>query len=226
VIDSRLTRRHFQYDRGLLVNSRLREVEEGVSDIETAAKRSGLSIGYPGWNLLYYTAFCSLSVDHYNLILETGTNWGFSTICLAQALRDSALPGRVITVETSSEHVGKAEDNLARAGLLELVEMHHMDSLSLLKSEAAADWRVRFAFLDSNHECGHLLQEFELLYPKLEDTAIVFFDNTAPQLTGQEAHVHLALKELVVQFGGNLVNFPNTSWYTPGQAVWQKRPFL
>jgi predicted O-methyltransferase YrrM len=225
-MDSRLTRRHFQYDRGLLVNSRLREVEEGVSDLETATERSGLSIGYPGWNLLYYTALCSLNVDHYNLILETGTNWGFSTICLAQALRDSALPGRVITVDKSSEHLGRAKGNLAAAGLLELVEMHHQDSLSLLRSEAAVDWRVQFAFLDSNHQCEHLLQEFELLSPKLEDTAIVFFDNTSPQLTEQEAHAHLALREIVKLFGGNLVNFPNTSWYTPGQAVWQKRPFL
>ena len=220
-----LSRRYFQYDRGLLVNSRLREVEEGVSDLETATERSGLSIGYPGWNLLYYTVLCSLSVDRDNLILETGTNWGFSTICLAQALRDSGLAGRVITVDTSSEHLRKAKGNLSAAGLLDLVEMHEMDSLSLLRGEVAINWHVRFAFLDSNHECGHVLQEFDLLYPKLDDTAIVFFDNTSPQLT-EEAHVHLALRELVVRFGGNLVNFPNTSWYTPGQAIWQKRPFI
>jgi predicted O-methyltransferase YrrM len=208
------------------VNSRLREVEEGVAEIETAKERSGLSIGYPGWNLLYYTALCSLNVDGYNLILETGTNWGFSTICLAQALRDSALAGQVPTVDTSSENLAKAKANLSAAGLLDLVVIHCMDSVSLLESEAALDQGVRFAFLDSNHECGHLLREFELLYPKLEDTGVVFFDNTSPQITEQEAHVYSALQEILKRFGGNLVNFPNTSWWTPGQAVWQKRAFL
>tara|TARA_A100001037_G_scaffold198628_1_gene177681 strand:+ start:909 stop:1106 length:198 start_codon:yes stop_codon:yes gene_type:complete len=62
------------YDRALLPNDRLRELEAGVSDIDGAVARSGYSIGYPGWGMLYHLALCHLDRKKENLIVETGTN--------------------------------------------------------------------------------------------------------------------------------------------------------
>src|ERR1700723_536316 len=53
-------------------------------------------------------------------ILEIGTLGGYSTIWLARALPKR---GRVITLEVNPEHARVARDNVARAGLSELVQI-------------------------------------------------------------------------------------------------------
>ena len=53
-------RRMFAYDRRLLVNEYLAEQESATADLESAIARTGFSLGYPSWNLLYYTLLCSL----------------------------------------------------------------------------------------------------------------------------------------------------------------------
>ncbi|MDP3920776.1 MAG: hypothetical protein Q8R76_08235 [Candidatus Omnitrophota bacterium] len=53
-------KRVFDYRHELLPNSYLSDQEKGVSSIEGAVKKTGLTIGYPSWNLLYYSLICSL----------------------------------------------------------------------------------------------------------------------------------------------------------------------
>lgn len=53
-------------------------------------------------------------------ILEIGTLGAYSTIWLAKAL---PAEGRLVTLEFSPKHAAVAKDNLARAGLLERVEV-------------------------------------------------------------------------------------------------------
>lgn len=54
-----------------------------------------------------------------------------------------------------------------------------------------------------------------------------FFDNTYKIADkGEDQRVNGALKIIKNKYGGNLVNFENASWFTPGQAVWQKSPFV
>lgn len=52
--------RRFDYDHHLLPNKYLAELEMQCSDLQSALPHTGLSIGYPAWNLLYYTVLCAL----------------------------------------------------------------------------------------------------------------------------------------------------------------------
>lgn len=219
-------KRKYDYDKKLLPNAHVARLEEGVTDIDGAVKKTGLTIGYPGWNLLYYTVLCSLREDRFNLLLETGTNWGFSAIMMAQALKDSGYAGKLHTVELKEENAALARDNIKAAGVADLVDSAVGDSLTYLKEFVKRPETVVFAFLDGCHDEEHLVEEFTLLHPRLDHKSTVFFDNTyLIQETPGNRRVNGALKRIKASFGGNLVNFENSSWFTPGQAIWQADPF-
>jgi hypothetical protein len=86
---------------------------------------------------------------------------------------------------------------------------------------------IRFAFLDASHLYDDVLFEFETLRPKLTDDALVLFDNTYRIADDDEdQRVNGVLKKILNDYGGNLINLEFVSWYTPGLAMWQKRPCL
>jgi cephalosporin hydroxylase len=216
-------RRVFTYRKIRLPNDYLASLETGVFDIETARKRTGQSIGYPGWNLLYYTLFCALDIHGENFIIETGSNWGCSTIILAQALKDSGLRGHVHSVEIDPENARKARSNLKMAKLSCYATVTCEDSISFLQRLTTEIDQIRFAFLDGCHDESHVLKEFSLVVPKLADKGLVFFDNIAKVSSDKSnQRVFGALKKIKRKFGGNLIRFENVSWSTPGQAIWQK----
>jgi predicted O-methyltransferase YrrM len=62
-------------------------------------------------------------------VLEIGTLGGYSTVWMASALPPD---GRLITLEYSEKHAEIARDNIARAGLLERVEVRQGAALDLL----------------------------------------------------------------------------------------------
>ena len=100
------------------------------------------------------------------------------------------------------------------------------DSVVFLRTLAATVSRVRFAFLDGSHEQGTVVAEFEAIHSLLDDHSLVFFDNTYRIAEPHEdQRVNGALRIITQRFGGNLVNFENTSWFTPGQAIWQRHGF-
>lgn len=219
--------RRFDYDRRLLPNAVLAELEEGVVDIEGAKRRSGLTIGYPGWGLLYSMTLCTLHPDRENVIIETGSNLGCSTIVLGQALADSGAPGSVQTIEIDEATAARARANIERAGLSGLVTLHEGDSRAVLPRILETVRSVRVAFLDGSHDYADIRREFELVEPRVEPRGVVIFDNTAEMLEPGEAgdpRVHGALREIVGSGRGQLVNFEFVSWHTPGIAVWQKDP--
>ncbi|MDA8291360.1 MAG: O-methyltransferase [Actinomycetota bacterium] len=83
-------------------------------------------------------------------ILEIGTLGGYSTIHLARALPPG---GRVVTLERSPRHAEVARENLARAGLAEVVEVRvgaAVDSLAALASEGAEPFDL--VFIDADKE--------------------------------------------------------------------------
>lgn len=220
--------RYFDYDRALIPNRFVADMDRKASCIDEALTLTGRTVGYPGWNLLYYATFCSMDRDGPNVIVETGSNWGFSTIMLAQALRDSGLQGHVDTVEIDAENYAKACQNVKAAGLADLVTLHLGDAKEFLAEfTQRLKGTIRFAFLDGSHRQDDVVREFELILPKLSCQSTVFFDNTWRIAEEQEADqlVNGALRIITERHGGNLINFPNTSWYTPGQAIWQKAPF-
>lgn len=220
--------RQFDYDRALLPNRHVAEMEQDVRDLETARGRTGLTIGYPGWNLLYYALLCSLDREAENIILETGTNLGFSTIMMAQALVDSGLPGHVHTVEIDPANVAKAAANVQSARVAERVTLHCGDAKEFLRRFVPElPHPIRFAFLDGSHRQEDVLCEFAAVHARLAPAGIVMFDNTCRRGQPGEAEqwVHGALHAILARYGGHLVNFPNVSWCTPGQALWQPKPF-
>ena len=139
---------------------------------------------------------------------------------LGQALKDSGFDGKVYTVDLSAENLTVGCRNIAAAGLSQFVEAAQSDSVPFL-THPPYRAPIAFAFLDSNHLCEHVKAEFAAIHPWLDNRSVVFFDNTAPHSNGTR-RVHEALQEIQNQYGGNLINFPNTSWDPPGQAVWQR----
>lgn len=222
--------RTFNYNRQLLPNAYLAELEDGVQSIEQAREKTGASIGYPGWGLIYYILLSHLDRDREEIIIETGTNWGTTTIVLAQALIDSGCKGRVITFELEPKNVEKAKQNLSAAKVGERVELVMGDSrknLPAMLQKHVAPRSLRFAFLDASHLEADLLAEFESVLPYLADDAVVVMDNTyCIAHPNEDQRVNGALKRFPELYGGNLVNFEFVSWYTPGIAIWQKAPKL
>lgn len=218
--------RRYDYDRSLLPNSHLRGLDD-VSNLEEAKEKTGWSIGYPGWGLLYYLVMTSLDHDlGHNIVVETGTNVGSSTIMLAQALIDSGVPGHVHTFEIDQTFHGRAGENLASAGVDHVVTQYLGDAKSLLPGVVHDLDQIQVAFLDGSHLVVDVLEEFAAVHAKLARNGLVIFDNTYLIADEDEdQRVHGALATLVSEYGGNLINFPSVSWYTPGVAIWQQHPF-
>ena len=139
--------RRFDYDRGLLPNSHLRTLEPSnpAPESQPAAEEahyvefvrwlgdSGMSMGYPAWNLLYYSIISSLLPrQHDPVVVETGTNRGLSTIVMAQALRDLGLDAVVETVDFDADMTETAKRHVADAGLDDRVRFHTGDSIEFL----------------------------------------------------------------------------------------------
>lgn len=207
--------RRFDYDRRLLVNRYLAEQEAASHDLRSAMARTGLSLGYPAWNLLYYTLLCGLPPSD-PVVVETGTNQGFSTIVLAQALVDAGGGGVVRTVDIDPELVELAKRHAEQAGVAERIRFHLGDSRDFLAKLGGEVDHVDFAFLDGDHRAEAVVAEFERLYPLVAAChGKVYFDNTA------SGGVAEALHHIHRTYGGNLVEFPNCSWAPPGNAIWQ-----
>jgi predicted O-methyltransferase YrrM len=219
--------RMFGYDLARLPNPHLAKLEANVASIEQARERTGATIGYPGWGVIYHLLLAHLDRGRYEVIIETGTNWGCTTIVLAQALVDAGCKGRVITFEIDAVNADKARANVSAAGLSDRVEMHVGDSKALIKSTLRNEGGLRVAFLDASHLYEDVLEEFELILPKLTADAMVMFDNTYRIAEGNEdPRVNGALKTIIERHAGNLINLAFVSWYTPGLALWQRVPLL
>lgn len=220
-------RRMFDYDRSLLPNRRLAELEKGATSIDEARERSGATIGYPGWGLIYHILLSHLDRSHNEILIETGSNQGATTIVLAQALIDAGCSGKVLTFELSEENADIAEKNYALAGVSSRIDMHRGDIKKTFQPAIDDLAGVRFAFLDASHLFDDVLFEFKTLLPHLAEDALVLFDNTYRIADeSEDQRVNGALKKIKSDFGGNLINLENVSWFTRGLAIWQRAPKL
>lgn len=222
--------RMFDYDRNLLPNRHLAALEEGVRSIEQARERSGATIGYPGWGLIYHLLLSHLdrSVDAgEQTLIETGSNMGCTTIVLAQAMVDAGVSGHVYSFELEPQNVATARENLAAAGVADRVTIIEGSTHDTLRPFVKGKSGIRFCFLDASHLFDDVMHEFETVLPALADDALVLFDNTYRiAAAGEDQRVNGALKEIKARYGGNLINLEFVSWFTPGLAVWQRTPKL
>ena len=118
------------------------------------------------------------------LILEIGTSYGYSTVWLAEAARQTG--GRVITLELHAEKQQYAREQLDRAHLSEFVEFRLGDAI---KSLAEIETNVDFVLLDLWKDL--YVPCFELFHPRLNPGALVVADNmTYPESARSHASVY------------------------------------
>ena len=101
------------------------------------------------------------------MVVETGTNWGASTIVMAQALKDLGTTAKVRTVEMNESLVEIAKRNVEKAGLTDQVEFHVEDSLSFLARTADEVDQFDFIFIDDDHRAEHVIKELAIVCPKI-----------------------------------------------------------
>lgn len=102
-------------------------------------------------------------------VVEFGASLGFSTIHLAAALRDLGT-GRVITTEIEPDKARIARQNLAEAGLDDLVDLRVGDALTTLRDVDEVD----LLFLDGWNDLYESV--LDLLQPQLSSGALVIAD--------------------------------------------------
>ena len=118
------------------------------------------------------------------LILEIGTSYGYSTVWLAEAARQTG--GRVITLELHAEKQQYAREQLDRAHLSEFVEFRLGDAI---KSLAEIETNVDFVLLDLWKDL--YVSCFDLFHPRLNPGALVVADNmTYPESALSHASVY------------------------------------
>ena len=197
------------FDRRMLPNLYLSKLMDERS--------TGMSINYPAWGLLYYSLLCMLP-DEDNVIVETGTNHGTSTIILAQALIDRNVRGHVYSFELDPQNAELARKHVNEAGVGHRVTITVGNSLQTLSQVADKD--VIFAFLDAGHTRLAVSSEVALLLPAVRRAGGKFyFDNTTAGGVAQ------FLNELRQKTGGaGLVEFTNCSIGPAGNAIWEPTP--
>jgi predicted O-methyltransferase YrrM len=126
-----------------------------------------ISIGPQAGRLLHLLATSTKS----RTLVELGTSYGYSTIWLADAARETG--GKVHSLELSQKKVDFAREQLHRAaGLDAFVEFHVGDARETLRGLAGPfDLVLVDLWKDLYCPC------FELLHPKLAPGALVAADN-------------------------------------------------
>ena len=197
--------RMFDYNVCLVPNAWIRD-QEGTPAI-------GLSIGYPGWGLLYYAVMSHLHADRHNVILEIGTNYGASTIIMAQALIDSNRPGKIITIERDYATAEIAKEHFAAAWVNDYIRVLVGASRDVIPE---IDTRIDIAFIDGSHDCPDVIDDFDNVLQLLNPGGLMIFDNTTM------GGVNQALKIIRDTHGGNFVEFPCVSWSPAGIVFWKR----
>ncbi|RIA37424.1 putative O-methyltransferase YrrM [Hephaestia caeni] len=120
------------YWNGLTAEDKARLVRSRTDyrDLYSRMKDVPLAVSRQTGDLLYMLARSMRATS----VVEFGTSFGLSTICLAAALRDNG-GGRLITSEFEPSKVVRAKANLAEAGLADLVEFREGDALETLASD-------------------------------------------------------------------------------------------
>lgn len=119
-------------------------------------------------------------------ILEIGTSYGYSTVWLAEAARETG--GKVITLELSAEKSAHAKAQLGTVGLDAFVDFRVGDALETLKGVPGP---IDFVLLDLWKDL--YIPCFDLFAPKLGAGAMVAADNMIePSRSRPEAEAYRA----------------------------------
>jgi predicted O-methyltransferase YrrM len=126
-------------------------------------------------------------------ILELGTSYGYSTVWLAEAAKETG--GKVVTLELSTEKSAYAKAQLGKVGLDAFVDFRVGDALEALKGVPGP---IDFVLVDLWKDL--YIPCFDLFAPKLGAGAMVAADNmiepsrTRPEAEAYRAHVRASGK--------------------------------
>jgi len=122
-------------------------------------------------------------------VLELGTSNGYSTLWLADAVRDTG--GTVVSVELDADRSAQAAANVKRAGLEARVELRVLDAADALAG--AADASVDLVFLDA--ERPHYVAYWPQLLRVLRPGGLLAVDNVLSHAHELEAFTALVEAE-------------------------------
>jgi predicted O-methyltransferase YrrM len=136
-------------------------------------------------------------------ILEVGTLGGYSTIWLARAL---AAGGKLITLEFDPKHAAVARENIARAGLAEIVELRlgkGLDSLPVIASEGRGPFDLVFIDADKRNNWDYFVWALKLsrvgsviiVDNVVRDGAVVDASSTDSDIRGIRRFMEMLAKE-------------------------------
>jgi predicted O-methyltransferase YrrM len=106
-------------------------------------------------------------------VLELGTLGGYSTIWMARALPAG---GRLVTIEASPTHAEVARENVARAGLADVVELRVGAALDVLPRVAAED-RGPFDFVFIDADKANIPEYFSWALELTRPGSLIIVDN-------------------------------------------------
>jgi predicted O-methyltransferase YrrM len=135
-----------------------------MAEMEAVADRDGVPIVH--WETGRFLAVLCRTLDP--VVLEVGTAIGYSTLHMAQELRD----GRVVTLELSEDRARQARDFFERAGVADRVELIEGDARQTIE---AVEGPIDLLFVDATKD--EYRDYIELAEPKLSDRAVLVVDN-------------------------------------------------
>jgi caffeoyl-CoA O-methyltransferase len=135
-------------------------------------------------------------------IVEIGTSHGYSTLWLAAAAKANG--GGVVTCDRNLERIAAARDNLAAAGLADVIEILEGDARETLRDRNEP---VDFLFIDA--EKGYYESYFDVVYQRLVKGGIVVADNVLSHRDELEDYImyvenHPNLESAMVPIGRGL----------------------
>jgi predicted O-methyltransferase YrrM len=140
------------------------ERSEVMAEMEAVAERDDVPIVH--WETGRFLATLCLALDP--VVLEVGTAIGYSTLHMAEQLRE----GRVITLELREDRARQARGFLERAGVGDRVEVIEGDARQTIE---AVEGPIDLLFLDAAK--GEYRTYLELAEPKLSERAVLVVDN-------------------------------------------------
>ena len=149
----------FSLEDGVLKKTKQSIVENGMPEISVSANQ--------GQFLYMMAKLCNAK-----RILEIGTLGGYSTIFLARALGD---PGKLVSIEIDPKHAKVAENNIARAGLSDKVQVLVGDALKILPTLEKDFAPVDLFFIDADKT--QYVSYFDLAMKLAKPGTVILADN-------------------------------------------------
>jgi predicted O-methyltransferase YrrM len=135
-----------------------------MAEMEAVAERDGVPIVH--WETGRFLAVLCRTLDP--VVLEVGTAIGYSTLHMAEQLRQ----GRLITLELSEDRARQARDFFERAGVADRVELIEGDARQTIDS---VEGPIDLLFVDAAK--AEYRRYIELAEPKLSEQAVLVVDN-------------------------------------------------